>query len=230
MGHHHHHHHHHHSSGHIDDDDKHMLEMSKQEKSNVEDKSLDIETAAQVETAQESASGALEELSVEEQLERAKDTIKELEDSCDQFKDEALRAKAEMENIRKRAERDVSNARKFGIEKFSKELLPVIDSIEQALKHEVKLEEAIAMKEGIELTAKMLVDILKKNGVEELDPKGEKFDPNLHEAMAMIPNPEFEDNTIFDVFQKGYMLNGRIVRAAKVVIVKNYPYDVPDYA
>ncbi|ABK90166.1 nucleotide exchange factor GrpE [Francisella tularensis subsp. novicida] len=195
--------------------------MSKQEKSNVEDKSLDIETAAQVETAQESASGALEELSVEEQLERAKDTIKELEDSCDQFKDEALRAKAEMENIRKRAERDVSNARKFGIEKFAKELLPVIDSIEQALKHEVKLEEAIAMKEGIELTAKMLVDILKKNGVEELHPKGEKFDPNLHEAMAMIPNPEFEDNTIFDVFQKGYMLNGRIVRAAKVVIVKN---------
>ncbi|MBK2180739.1 nucleotide exchange factor GrpE [Francisella tularensis] len=195
--------------------------MSKQEKSNVEDKSLDIETAAQVETAQESASGALEELSVEEQLERAKDTIKELEDSCDQFKDEALRAKAEMENIRKRAERDVSNARKFGIEKFAKELLPVIDSIEQALKHEVKLEEAIAIKEGIELTAKMLVDILKKNGVEELDPKGEKFDPNLHEAMAMIPNPEFEDNTIFDVFQKGYMLNGRIVRAAKVVIVKN---------
>ncbi|MDE5018592.1 nucleotide exchange factor GrpE, partial [Francisella tularensis subsp. holarctica] len=85
----------------------------------------DIETAAQVETAQESASGALEELSVEEQLERAKDTIKELEDSCDQFKDEALRAKAEMENIRKRAERDVSNARKCGIEKFAKELLPV---------------------------------------------------------------------------------------------------------
>lgn len=67
----------------------------------------------------------------------------------------------------------------------------------------------------------MLVDVLKKNGVEELDPKGEKFDPNLHEAMAMIPNPEFEDNTIFDVFQKGYMLNGRVVRAAKVVVVKN---------
>ena len=195
--------------------------MSKQEKSKVEGKSLDIETEAQVETEQECANGAIEELSVEEQLERTKDTIKELEESCDRFRDEALRANAEMENIRKRAERDVSNARKFGIEKFAKELLPIIDSIEQALKHEVKLEEAIAMKDGIELTAKMLVDILKKNGVEELDPKGEKFDPNLHEAMAMIPNPEFEDNTIFDVFQKGYMLNGRVVRAAKVVIVKN---------
>ncbi|AEE26658.1 nucleotide exchange factor GrpE [Francisella hispaniensis] len=195
--------------------------MSKQEKSNVEDKIVDIEKEAQVEAAQEHVNGDIQELSVEEQLERTRDTIKELEDNCDRFKDEALRAKAEMENIRKRAERDISNARKFGIEKFAKELLPVIDSIEQALKHEVKLEEAVAMKEGIELTAKMLVDILKKNGVEELDPKGEKFDPNLHEAMAMIPNPEFEDNTIFDVFQKGYMLNGRVVRAAKVVIVKN---------
>ena len=195
--------------------------MSKQEKSNVEDKILNIEKEAQVEIAQEPANGDIQELSVEEQLERTKDTIKELEDSCDRFKDEALRAKAEMENIQKRAERDVSNARKFGIEKFAKELLPVIDSIEQALKHEVKLEEAIAIKEGIELTGKMLVDILKKNGVEELNPKGEKFDPNLHEAMAMIPNSEFEDNTIFDVFQKGYILNGRVVRAAKVVIVKN---------
>ena len=195
--------------------------MSKQEKSKVEYKSLDIETEAQVGTERGCANGAIEELSVEEQLERTKDTIKELEESCDRFRDDALRANAEMENIRKRAKRDVSNARRFGIEKFAKELLPVIDSIEQALKHGVKFEETIAMKDGIELTAKMLVDILKKNGVEELDPKGEKFDPNLHEAMAMIPNPEFEDNTIFDVFQKGYMLNGRVVRAAKVVIVKN---------
>ncbi|APC91238.1 MULTISPECIES: nucleotide exchange factor GrpE [Francisella] len=191
--------------------------MGKEEKNNIEDKALDNEQ----EMDQESTSKAVEELSVEEQLERARDTIKELEESCDAFKDEALRAKAEMDNIRKRAERDISNARKFGIENFAKELLPVLDSIEQALKHEVKLEEAVAMKEGIELTAKMLADILKKNGLEELDPKGEKFDPNLHEAMAMIPNPEFDDNTIFDVFQKGYMLNGRVIRAAKVVVVKN---------
>ncbi|AEI35970.1 MULTISPECIES: nucleotide exchange factor GrpE [Francisella] len=191
--------------------------MGKEEKNNTEDKVLDNAE----EVNQDSSNNSVEEISIEEQLDKAKDTIKELEGTCDSFKDEALRAKAEMENIRKRAERDVSNARKFGIEKFAKELLPVIDSIEQALKHEVKLEEAIAMKEGIELTSKMLVDILKKNGLEELDPKGEKFDPNIHEAMAMVPNPELEDNIIFDVFQKGYMLNGRVVRAAKVVIVKN---------
>ncbi|QEO57281.1 nucleotide exchange factor GrpE [Francisella marina] len=191
--------------------------MGKEEKNNTEDKVLDNAE----EVNQDSSNNSVEEISIEEQLDKAKDTIKELEGTCDSFKDEALRAKAEMENIRKRAERDVSNARKFGIEKFAKELLPVIDSIEQALKHEVKLEEAIAMKEGIELTSKMLVDILKKNGTEELNPKGEKFDPNIHEAMAMVPNPELEDNIIFDVFQKGYMLNGRVVRAAKVVIVKN---------
>ncbi|RUS68731.1 hypothetical protein EGW08_023508, partial [Elysia chlorotica] len=135
--------------------------------------------------------------------------------------DEVLRARAEMENVRKRAEREVQNARKFGIEKFAKELLPVVDSIEQALKHEVKLDEAIAMKEGIELTAKILEDILNKNGLKVIDPQGEKFDPNLHEAMAMIPNPEVENNTVFEVFQKGYLLNGRIIRAAKVIVVKN---------
>ncbi|API86463.1 nucleotide exchange factor GrpE [Francisella uliginis] len=191
--------------------------MSKDEKDKVEDKNLNNEAEAQ----EEASTNTVEELSVEEQLERSKDAIKELEETCDAMKDEALRAKAEMENIRRRAEKEVSNARKFGVEKFVKELLPVTDSIDQALKHEVKLEEAVAMKEGIELTAKMLIDILKNNGLEELDPKGEKFDPNIHEAMAMIPNPELEDNTVFEVFQKGYLLNGRVVRAAKVIVVKN---------
>ena len=161
------------------------------------------------------------ECSPEEALEKANDEIERLAEYAEEMKDEALRAKAEMENIRKRAERDVQNARKFGIEKFAKELLPVTDSIDQALKHEVKLDEAVAMKDGIEMTAKILLDVLKKNGLEELDPKGKKFDPNMHEALAMIPNPEFDDNTIFEVFQKGYLLNGRVVRAAKVIVVKN---------
>ncbi|ASG67520.1 nucleotide exchange factor GrpE [Francisella halioticida] len=191
--------------------------MSKDEKSKVEDKNLNNE----VESEESSTNNSVEELSIEEQLERSKDAIKELEETCDAMKDEALRARAEMENIRRRAEKEVSKARKFGVEKFVKDLLPITDSIDQALKHEVKLEEAVAMKEGIELTAKMLFDILKNNGLEELDPKGEKFDPNVHEAMAMIPNPGLEDNIVFEVFQKGYLLNGRVVRAAKVIVVKN---------
>ena len=159
--------------------------------------------------------------SPEEGLEKANDEIQRLSEYAQDMKDESLRAKAEMENIRKRAERDVQNSRKFGIEKFAKELLPVTDSVDQALKHEVKLDEAVAMKEGIEMISKILIDVFKKNGLEELDPKGQKFDPNLHEALAMIPNLELEDNTIFEVFQKGYLLNGRIIRAAKVIVVKN---------
>ena len=159
--------------------------------------------------------------SLEEQLETANDKIEELEAKNEEAKADVLRAAADVENIRKRSEREVQNAHKFGIERFAKELLPVMDSIEQALKQEVKTDEAISMKEGVELTSKVFTDTLIKFGMEILDPKGEKFDPNMHEAMAMIPNPELENDTIFDVFQKGYVLNGRVVRAAKVVIVKN---------
>ena len=191
--------------------------MSNVEKDQLEEKIL--ETEDKVEEVNDPSE--IEDSSVEEALEKANDEIQRLAEYAQEMKDEALRAKAEMENIRKRAERDVQNSRKFGIEKFAKELLPVTDSIDQALKHEVKLDEAIAMKDGIEMTAKMLIDVLKKNGLEELDPKGEKFDPNIHEALAMVPNPELENNTIFEVFQKGYLLNGRVVRAAKVIVVKN---------
>ena len=159
--------------------------------------------------------------STDELLEKAQEQIEQLEQKNKEASDSVLRAAAEVENIRKRAERDVQNAHKFGVERFAKELLPIMDSVEQALKHEVKSDEAIAMKDGVEMTSKMFAEALKKFGMEILDPQGEKFDPNMHEAMAMFPNPEMEDDTIFEVFQKGYVLNGRLVRAAKVVVIKN---------
>ena len=159
--------------------------------------------------------------STEELLEKSQELVEQLEQKNKEMTEEVLRAKAEMENIRKRSERDVQNAHKFGVERFAKELLPVMDSIEQALKHEVKSEEAIAMKDGVEMTSKMFAEALKKFGMEILDPKGEKFDPNVHEAMAMFPNADMEDDSIFEVYQKGYVLNGRLVRAAKVVVIKN---------
>lgn len=191
--------------------------MSNDKKDNLEEKIH--ETEEKVEEVKEPGSDS--EVSVQEQLEKANEKIESMQDEYNSMKEEVLRAAAEVENIRKRAERDVANARKFGIEKFAKELMPVTDSIDQALNHEVKLDEAVAMKEGVEMTSKMLLDVLKKNGLEDLNPIGEKFDPNFHEAMAMIPNPELEDNTVFEVFQKGYLLNGRVVRATKVIVVKN---------
>ncbi|MDX1694989.1 MAG: nucleotide exchange factor GrpE [Ketobacteraceae bacterium] len=136
-------------------------------------------------------------------------------------KDAVLRAAAEEQNVRRRAQRDVENAHKFALEKFSADLLPVVDTLERALDAQSSDEEtAKAMREGVELTLKMLLDALKKHGVEQLDPVGEPFNPQEHEAMSMQPNPDMEPNTVMAVLQKGYSLNGRLVRPAMVVVSK----------
>ncbi|MCW9028925.1 MAG: nucleotide exchange factor GrpE [Kangiella sp.] len=135
-------------------------------------------------------------------------------------KDLALRTKAEAENIRRRAENDVVSARKYAIEKFAVELLAVVDSIEQGLQLKAESEESKAIQDGMELTLKMTLSTLEKFGVEQLNPLEEVFDPQLHEAMTMVPSPEHESNTVIDVFQKGYTLNGRLIRPARVVVAQ----------
>jgi molecular chaperone GrpE len=138
------------------------------------------------------------------------------------LKDQILRAQAEAENVRRRAQRDVENAHKFALEKFCGELLPVIDSLEKAVDVARKAEnaDAAAIAEGVELSLRMFLGVMNKAGVEQVDPLGEPFDPQRHEAMAMIPNPHAEPNSVMDVMQKGYLLNGRLVRAAMVVVSK----------
>ncbi len=135
-------------------------------------------------------------------------------------KDLALRTKAEAENIRRRAENDVVSARKYAIEKFAVELLAVVDSIEQGLQLKAESEESKAIQDGMELTLKMTLSTLEKFGIEQLNPLEEVFDPQLHEAMTMVPSPEHESNTVIDVFQKGYTLNGRLIRPARVVVAQ----------
>ena len=135
-------------------------------------------------------------------------------------KDLALRTKAEAENIRRRAESDVVSARKYAIEKFAAELLAVVDSIEQGLQLKAENEESKAIQDGMELTLKMMLSTLEKFGVEQLNPLEEVFDPQLHEAMTMVPSPDHESNTVIDVFQKGYTLNGRLIRPARVVVAQ----------
>ena len=143
--------------------------------------------------------------------------VEELEQSVAEAKDQALRAAAEAQNVRRRAEQEAEKARKFALEKFVKELLPVVDSLEKAL--EAMADEATeAHREGVAMTLKMQRDVLSKFGVEILEPAGEPFDPQFHEAMAMVPNPELDPNTVMEVFQKGYLLNGRLVRPAMVVV------------
>lgn len=136
------------------------------------------------------------------------------------LKDQLLRSMAEMENIKRRAARDVENAHKFAVEKLLGELLPVLDSFEKAEETAAATEGSEAIAEGVSLSLKLFVDTLAKAGVEQIDPLGVPFDPQEHEAMTMVPNPDAEPNSVMDVMAKGYKLNGRLVRAAKVIVVK----------
>lgn len=154
------------------------------------------------------------------ELEQLKAKLAQAEASLTDQKEAVLRAHAESDNIRRRAERDVQSAHKFALESFVESLLPVIDSLEQGLAQPAESEEAKALKEGMELTLKIFIDTLKKKNVEQLDPVGESFNPELHEAMSMQENEEFEANAVIAVFQKGYALNGRLVRPARVVVNK----------
>jgi molecular chaperone GrpE len=128
-----------------------------------------------------------------------------------------LRAKAETENLRRRAQDDVTKAHKFAAEKFAAELLAVKDSLEAALANETQTAEAL--KAGVELTLKQLVAAFEKSSVAELDPLGQKFDPHFHQAIAMV-DAEQEANTVVSVLQKGYALHDRILRPALVTVAK----------
>ena len=139
------------------------------------------------------------------------------------FRDLALRAQAEAENIRRRAARDVEQAHKFALEKFAGELLPVLDSIEKAVEAAGALaegEDTKAMAEGVTLCHRLFLDTFGKAGITPIDPHGEPFDPEQHQAMAMIEAPNAAPNSVVDVLQKGYALNGRLLRAAMVVVAK----------
>ena len=150
----------------------------------------------------------------------------ELEQAAEQalkFKDVALRAEAEMQNVQRRAIKDLEKAHKFGSEKLIQNLLPVIDSLEKAVESaETAADEAAnnAVVEGVGLCLKMLTDVLGKEGVKTLDPMGEPFDPNHHQAMSMVENPDVEPNSVVAVIQKGYTLNERLVRPAMVMVSK----------
>jgi len=147
--------------------------------------------------------------------------VASLQEELTQAKEQSLRAAAEIQNIRRRAEQDVEKAHKFALEKFVTDMLPVADNLERAVQAaSADGADISAVVEGVELTLKSLVDGLKQHKVETLDPEGEPFDPQLHQAMTMVESPDVEPNTVINVFQKGYTLNGRLVRPAMVVVSK----------
>ena len=179
-----------------------------QEAAQSEASSEQATAAAEPQTTQEAAV----EPSVEELLEAAKAENAKLQDLY-------MRALAEMENSRRRAEEAVEKAHKFGVEKFAKNMLPVLDSLEKAL--ELAGEERNPMIEGIEATYRQMVQAMQQSGMTEINPVGEKFDPAVHQAIAMVPaQADQVSGQVAQVFQRGWLINGRVLRAAMVSVIQ----------
>ena len=161
----------------------------------------------------------LDEQVEEVSLEQLQKQLKQAEKKAEENWDKALRVQAEMENLKRRTQKDLENAHKYGLEKFAKELLSVIDSLELGIQASTSDNpEVVALKHGSELTIKQFESVFAKFNIEAIDPVGQTFNPELHQAMTMQPSADVEPNTVLNVFQKGYILNGRLIRPAMVVV------------
>ena len=175
---------------------------------------------------QETVDAVEGELAEEAELNEDQQRIAELEAALSKAeatvveqRDSVLRAKAEMENARRRADGEVEKARKFALERFAGELLPVVDNLERALQMADAENEALKpMIEGVDITLKSFVGTIEKFGLKVLDPQGEAFNPELHQAMSMQESADMAPNTVMAVMQKGYELNGRLLRPAMVMV------------
>jgi molecular chaperone GrpE len=189
--------------------------MSKKTKSkSTSKKQLDNEISkeqSENETSKNQAddAGQSEEITMEEQL-------GQMQEKADLNWDKYLRAVAELENVRKRTSRDVENARKYALEGFAREFLVVNDSLEIAANSEESNIESL--QSGLKATLNLMLSTMEQFGFEVIDPHGEPFDAEYHEAMSMLPSEEVEPGSVLTVFQKGYMLNGRLLRPARVIV------------
>ena len=189
-------------------DDNQEQELERQEK-------IDDEFGAEV-AAENSENMESKEVDVE----FLQGQLEKLQEQSKVSLDKVVRAQAEMENLRKRAARDVENAHKYALEKFTNELLPIMDSLELGLSASVKAKNLDDLCKGMELTLEMFNTVMEKFGITMIEPKGEKFDPELHDAVSMQETDDSNSGIIIEVMQKGYTLNGRLIRPAMVVVAK----------
>ncbi|MCP4701365.1 MAG: nucleotide exchange factor GrpE [Gammaproteobacteria bacterium] len=197
-----------------------------EEKEEEEEAEEEVEEEAEEEAEEEVAAPETEEITVEdiEEAPSVEELAEQLEAALAKLKDQEdalLRQKAEQENLRKRMLRAVEDAHKYGLKDFAVELLPIKDSMEMGLEAASDDNVDVAtLREGNALTLKMLESALAKFGIEQIDPQKEKFDPKWHEAMTMAPDPDLEPGSVLHVHQKGYHLNQRLLRPARVVVSK----------
>ena len=185
--------------------------------------SMSDERSASVEQPAEAETGKIETAApgIPDTSDDLQAALAEAQQQASQNRDSYLRAAAELDNLRKRTQRDVEHAHKFALERFLSELLPVKDSLEMGLAAAEKAKPT-ALRQGMELTLKLLATVLERFGVDELNPvKGEAFDPGLHEAMVMQETADTVPGTVLLTVQKGYLLRGRLLRPARVIVAKS---------
>ena len=181
---------------------------------NMNAEAADAETPVELETPVDAEALANAETPVEAE---AGPTLESLQAKADENWDRYVRAMAEADNIRKRAARDIEHAHRFALENFSKDLLAVKDSLEMGLAA-ADTADATSLLAGSEATLKLLAGSLERFGISEIDPEGEPFDPERHEAMTMQPSGDVEPGSVLTVVQKGYALNGHLLRPARVIV------------
>ncbi|MEX9869820.1 nucleotide exchange factor GrpE [Providencia huaxiensis] len=197
--------------------------MSSKDQNMHNEQAFEQNESQKVQAEQEASVQQADELQADEQALAARiaELEQQLEASQKTEREAMLRAHAEIENIRRRTEQDIEKAHKFALEKFSNELLPVIDNLERAIEaadHES--EESKAMLEGLNLTLKTFLDAVAKFGIEPVSEVNVPFNPEVHQAMTMIESPDHQANHVIDVMQKGYTLNNRLLRPAMVIVSK----------
>ena len=178
-----------------------------------------VDQAVETEGKKDSEEESLVETEIS--IEELNEQLEEARQKAQENWDKALRIQAEMENLKRRTQKDIENAHKFALENFSKELLTVIDSLELGIQAASgDSPEVVKLREGSELTLKQLEAVFGKFNIEAVDPVGQPFNPEFHQAMSMHETADSEPNSVITVFQKGYVLNGRLIRPAMVVVAK----------
>lgn len=190
-----------------------MSTGDKHEPANADAHEFEQETAAE-ERAADADAGHDAQQDENDDLDRESDLKSQVAD----LRDALLRTRAEMDNMHKRSQRELDRARRFQVEALMRDLLPVIDGLEQGLENAASEDEQ--SREGLELTHRLLVKALEQHGLEVIDPAGEPFDPEWHEAMSVQPSAEAEPDSVVMVLQKGYRLHDRLLRAARVIVAK----------
>jgi len=180
-----------------------------------------LEQVAELDTETEENEATIEPEASEVSIEDLQKQLAKAEQKAADNLDKALRVQAEMENLKRRTQKDLDSAHKYGLEKFAKELLSVIDSLELGIQAATSdVPEVLKLKEGSELTIAQFESVFAKFNIEAINPVGEAFNPEFHQAMTMVPSPDAEPNSVINVFQKGYVLNGRLIRPAMVVVAQ----------